>query len=111
MCSVYVSVINGPNGGHFETHIPGSEYLEGIDSIRLPEWKTKDIHPLRVRPGLCHSIRILTVEHDLTTLKQQEGVKKGGLCFRGLATDEPNSAHFWAPRACQLTTRFTAVHM
>ena len=23
-------MINRPNGGHFETHIPGSEYLEGI---------------------------------------------------------------------------------
>ena len=35
LCSVYVSAINRPNGGHFETHIPGSEYLEGIAEHRL----------------------------------------------------------------------------
>ena len=29
------SAINRPNGGHFETHIPGSEYLEGIDPLQF----------------------------------------------------------------------------
>ena len=50
-------------------------------NVRLAEWKTTDNHPLRVRPGLRYSVRILTIEHDLTTLNQQVGVKKGGLCL------------------------------
>ena len=47
LCSVYVSVINGPDGGHFETHIPGSEYLEGIgcthQKLRVNEHKVEMI--------------------------------------------------------------------
>ena len=31
LCSVYVSAINRPNGGHFETHIHGYQYLDGVD--------------------------------------------------------------------------------
>ena len=35
LCRVYVWAINSPNGGHFEIHIPGSEYLEGIGTSNI----------------------------------------------------------------------------
>ena len=44
LCRVYVWAINSPNGGHFEIHIPGSEYLEGIGITgqRCRKWEAEE---------------------------------------------------------------------
>ena len=31
LCTIYVVASHRPNGGHFETHIHGYQYLNGID--------------------------------------------------------------------------------